>query len=89
MERNNTKKWINNLKIAIINNNLSKIKEYSNREVPKFSSIEEAKEALALVENAKKILQKEKDKIQIQMNQIKQANKYNNIYNSAVNEWKG
>jgi hypothetical protein len=89
MERNNTKKWINDLKIAIINNNLSKIKEYSNREVPKFSSIEEAKEALALVENAKKILQKEKDKIQIQMNQIKQANKYNNIYNSAVNEWKG
>jgi hypothetical protein len=88
MERNNSKKWINDLKIAIINNELSKIKEYSEREVPYFSSIEEAQEALLLVENAKNILQQEKNKIQIKMNQLKQTNQYKVDYNSSINEWK-
>jgi hypothetical protein len=87
MERNNSKKWINKLKIAIINNDLSKIEEYSNRKIPSFSSIDEAKEALSLVENAKNILQKEKNKIQLQMNQLKQSNQYEVAYNQSINEW--
>jgi len=88
MERYNSKKWINDLKIAIINGDLSKIEEYSNREIPNFSSIKEANEALSLVENAKNVLQKEKNKIQLQMNQLKQTNRYKINYNSSTNEWK-
>jgi hypothetical protein len=88
MERYNSKKWINDLKIAIINGDLSKIEEYSNREIPNFSSIKEANEALSLVENAKNVLQKEKNKIQLQMNQLKQTNRYKVNYNSSTNEWK-
>ena len=45
MERRNSTQWINQLKIAIINNDLDKLVEYSKREVPSFSSIKEAKEA--------------------------------------------
>ena len=88
MERYNSKKWINDLKIAIINGDLSKIEEYSNREIPNFSSIKEANEALSLVENAKNVLQKEKNKIQLRMNQLKQTNRYKINYNSSTNEWK-
>ncbi len=88
MERYNSKEWINNLKIAIINNDLSKIEKYSNRKIPKFSSIEEAKEALSFVEKAKNILQQEKNKIKLQMNRLKQSNQYNIVYNSYMNEWK-
>jgi hypothetical protein len=88
MERYNSKEWINNLKIAIINDDLSKIEKYSNRKIPKFSSIKEAKEALLLVEKAKNILQKEKNKIQLKMNQLKQTNQYQIDFNSSMNEWK-
>ena len=88
MERYNSKKWINDLKIAIINGDLSKLEEYSNRKIPNFSSMKEANEALSLVENAKNVLQKEKNKIQLQMNQLKQTNRYKINYNSSTNEWK-
>jgi hypothetical protein len=88
MERNNSKEWINSLKIAFINNDFKKLEEYSQREIPQFSSIEEAKEALKLVENIKNILQKEKNKIRIQMNQLKQANKYKQTILNSSHEWK-
>jgi hypothetical protein len=87
MERNNSNEWINSLKIAIINENLKKIEEYSNREIPEFSSIEEAKEALALVNEAKNILQKKKAFIKQQMQEIKQQNRYANSYENHTNEW--
>jgi len=88
MERLNSKEWISSLKIAIINNDLKKLEEYSNRKIPDFSSIDEAKEALSLIESATDILEKEKNKIKIQMNQIKQTKKYKNeFYNSYMNEW--
>ena len=60
MERRNSKEWIDSLKIAIINNDLDKLKRYSNRKMPSFSSIEEAKEALNLVNQATNILQQKK-----------------------------
>jgi len=57
MERRNSKEWLNSLKVAVINNDLSKIEEYSKRKLPdEFSSIEEAKEALALINQATQIL---------------------------------
>ena len=88
MERYNTKEWINSLKIAIINNDLKKLEEYSNIKIPNFSSIDEAKEALSLIENAKNMLEKEQNKIKNKMNQLKQTQKYKNeFYNSHMNEW--
>jgi len=88
MERNNSKDWINSLKIAIINDDLKQIEEYSTRKVPDFSSIEEAKDALLWVEKAQEILKTEKNKIRLQMNQLKQTNKYQHNYTSYTNEWK-
>ena len=76
MERRNAKKWISSLKIAIINNDLKKLEEYSKRKIPEFSSIEEAKKALNLVNQAVSILTKEKDKIGKKLNVFKQQQKY-------------
>ena len=88
MERNNSKEWINSLKIAIINNDLKQIEEYSKRDIPQnFNSIEEVKEALSLVNQAKKILENRKNIIQKKMFQLKQQNKYNNTHISYTREW--
>jgi len=76
MERRNSKKWINDLKIAIVNNNLKMIEKYSNRSIPQFSSIEEAKEALHLVNEAMGILQNKKNEIGIKLNSLKQQQTY-------------
>jgi len=86
MERRNSKEWINSLKIAIINNDLTKIEEYSKRDLPSFSSIDEAKEALNLVNQAISILQKEKDIIGNKLQSFKQQQKYfQNYQNSTFN----
>jgi len=85
MERRNSKEWINSLKIAIINNNLSKIEEYSKRDLPSsFSSIEEAKEALNLVNQAISILQKEKNIIGNKLQKFKQQQKYFQSYQNST-----
>jgi hypothetical protein len=76
MERNNSTKWINSLKIALINNDLQKIEEYSNRELPSFSSIDEAKEALTLINQAKDILKEKQTIISKQLQALKQNKKY-------------
>jgi len=77
MERRNSKQWLNSLKIAIINNNLIKLEEYSQREIPDFSSVEEAKEALNLINQAVKILTLEKNNISQKLNALKQSQKFN------------
>ena len=76
MERRNSKEWIKSLKIAIINKDLDKLEEYSKREIPKFSSIEEAKKALNLVNQASNILTIEKEKIGNQLKVFKQQKQY-------------
>ena len=85
MERRNSKEWINSLKIAIINNDLQKIEEYSKRELPSsFSSIKEAKEALNLVKQASKILEEKKDKIAKTLNQFKKNQQYIQTYQKST-----
>ena len=82
MERRNSKEWLKDLKIAIINNDLETIKGYSLATLPSFESIEEAKEALKLIENATNLLKKEQNKIAKNMQALKQAKKFaqsNNI----------
>jgi len=89
MERRNSKEWIDSLKIAIINNDLDKLKRYSNRKMPSFSSIEEAKEALNLVNQAINILQQKKEEIGRKLTSIKQQQKYSLINNSvSTTYWK-
>jgi len=85
MERRNSKEWINSLKIAIINNDLSKIEEYSKRKLPsEFSSIDEAKEALNLINQAINILREKKDKIGKMLYQLKQNQKYAQTYQKST-----
>jgi len=83
--RNNSKEWIKSLKIAIINNDLNKIEEYSKRDIPQFSSIEKAQEALALITQAKTILENKKNEIAKIMQQLKQTKNFiQNTPSSAI-----
>jgi hypothetical protein len=84
MERGS--EWIKSLKIAIINDDLEKLKQYSTKEIPSFS-LEEAKEALALVNQAKEILIKERNQIGKELQALKQAKKYSNTYYNSTNDW--
>jgi len=89
MERRNSKEWIKTLKIAFINEDIEKLKKFSKETPPSFSSIQEAKEALKLIENITKFLTQKKNQIKIEMQKLKQLQNYNNIYqNSETNEWK-
>jgi len=88
MERRNAKEWINSLKIAIINNDLKKLEEYSKREVPEFSSIEEAKKALNLINQATNILMKEKNIIAKKLQALKQNKQYFHIHNTSTMNFK-
>ena len=88
MERRNSKEWINSLKIAIINNDLQKLEEYSHREIPNFFSIDEAKEALNLIHQATKILLDKKTDLAIKMNAIKQSQKFNISTHSSTFNFK-
>jgi hypothetical protein len=76
MERRNSTEWIKTLKIAIINNDLNKIEEYSKRNIPEFSSIDEAKEALNLINQATNILSTKKHQIGKVLQELKQAKKF-------------
>jgi len=88
MERRNAKQWVNSLKIAIINNDLKKIEEYSNSTIPSFSSIEEAKEALSLVNQAKNILVQEKNILSKKLQALKQNKKYFQTTNTSTMNFK-
>ena len=63
------------LKIAIINKDLEKLKELSIVSFS-FKNIEEAKEVLVLINQAISILQKEKKILSNQMKQIKKLKKF-------------
>jgi len=89
MERRNSTEWINQLKIAIINNDLDKLVEYSKRDIPSFSSIKEAKEALHLLQKAKNIISIKKNEIGIELNKLKESQKYRLENNeNCFNDWK-
>ncbi|MEO1924365.1 MAG: hypothetical protein ABGX25_07625 [Nautiliaceae bacterium] len=66
---------LNELKLAIINNDIGKIIEISNKE-PAFSSTEEAQEILSFINKANEILKKEKLKIFKNMQEVKKLQKY-------------
>jgi len=68
--------YLKELKIAIINKDLEKLKQLSSTSFS-FKNIKEAKEALALIKEAISILQKEKETLSNQMKQIKKLQNFN------------
>lgn len=66
---------LNDIKIAVINEDLDKLEQLSDKE-PFFSSIEEAKEILNYMNLAKEILKKEKLKVFKEMQEIKKLKKF-------------
>ena len=67
--------FLKDLKIAVINRDLEKLKRLANRNY-EVSSIEEANELLRYVVEAKNILEEEKLKLKNQMNEIKKLKKF-------------
>lgn len=66
---------LNELKLAVINEDFEKLRELSNKK-PSFSSIEEAKEILGYINLATKILENKKKKLLADMNQLKKIKNY-------------
>ncbi len=67
---------LKDIKIAVINEDLEKLKELSKKE-PFFSSLDEAKEILSYIDLAKKMLKKEKLKLFKEMQEIKKLKQFN------------
>lgn len=64
--------WINNLKIAIIEENTQAIGSII-KDLPEFKTLEEAKQALALIGKAIEIVDDHKKKTSETMNKIRKA----------------
>ncbi len=67
---------LKDIKIAVINEDLEKLKELSKKE-PFFSSLDEVKEILSYIDLAKKMLKKEKLKLFKEMQEIKKLKQFN------------
>ncbi len=68
--------YLNELKVAVINRDFDKLEKLS-KEKAVFNSIEEAKEIQAYMNEAVKLLQKEKNKLSLEMRKIKNLQKFN------------
>lgn len=60
------KSYLDELKIAVINEDINKLKELVKKDIS-FSSIDEAKEINSYIQMAIKLLEKEKEKISKEM----------------------
>ena len=76
------------LKLAVINRDLEKLKELSQK-TPFFSSIEEAKELNSYIQEAIKILKEEKLKTFKEMEKIKKLKEFNLKKESKSFDFKG
>ena len=79
---------LNELKLAVIEKDLDKLKELSFK-TPVFSSIEEAKEMSGYIKKATEILIAEKDKIFKEMQKIKKLQKFQEIEKNSGFDFKG
>lgn len=70
------KSYLDELKIAVINEDINKLKELVKKDIS-FSSIDEAKEINSYIQMAIKLLEKEKEKISKEMQKIKKLQKFN------------
>jgi orotate phosphoribosyltransferase len=67
--------FLKDLKIAVINRDLEKLKKLANKNY-EINSIEEANELLKYIIEAKNILEEEKTKLKSGMDEIKKLKKY-------------
>jgi len=64
--------WTNNLKIAVIENDIATIGKLI-QDIPAFEDIDEAREALALIQESMKLVDEEKTKMIETMKKMKQT----------------
>lgn len=67
--------WTNNLKIAVIENDIVTIGKLI-QDVPAFEDIDEAREALALIQESMKLVDEEKIKMIETMKKMKQTKSF-------------
>ena len=68
-------KWLDDFKIALIEEHDGKICSLISS-MPSFSTIEECKEAMALIDQARKIYTLKREKLAKQMRQLKKSKKF-------------
>jgi hypothetical protein len=71
------KSYLNELKIAVINGDIDKLQKLIDT-APEYETIEEAQEIVSFMHEAIKLLQKEKNRLSIEMQKIKKLQKFNN-----------
>ncbi len=64
--------WLDDFKVAFIQNDINKL-EYLANNMPKFETLDQMKEALQLIDNARTKANKLKEKTLSDMNKIKQT----------------
>jgi len=67
--------WLDNFKIAVIEEDANKISSLISS-MPNFNTVEECREAMALIEQAYSCFVKKKDKLAQQMRQIETSKKF-------------
>jgi LPS O-antigen subunit length determinant protein (WzzB/FepE family) len=70
------KNYLNRLKVAVINEDVEKLKELLKEDIS-FSSVDEAKEINSYIKMAVNFLEKEKEKLSFEMQKIKKIQKFN------------
>lgn len=71
------KDYLNKLKVAVINQDLKLLEKIIQND-PEFESIEEAMEIQAYIKEAVKLLQKEKERLSLEMQKIQNLKKFYN-----------
>jgi len=69
------KSWISELKLSIINKNFTQIEKLS-KNIPRFTTLYESQEALALINKANDLLKNEQKLILSQMEKLKKTKKF-------------
>ena len=67
--------WISELKLSIINKNFIQIEKLS-KNIPRFTTLQESQEALALIQKANDLLKNEQQLILSQMEKLKKTKKF-------------
>jgi hypothetical protein len=70
------KNYLNELKIAVINEDIDKLQKLIDT-APEYNTLQEAQEIVAFLQQAVKFLQKEKNRLSAEMQKIKNLQKFN------------
>jgi len=89
MERRDTTKWLNDIKVAVINRDLEKLSQIVQEEVPKFDTLEEMKEAQSFVNMAMAIFEEEQARIAKFLSEYRKLKNYESNSYSYQTEWVG